>query len=210
MNTNLVADTTSSAPANAPTWVLVVGASVGLLAILFLMYLVVSGQSLDRTRRGLIAIITSFAAAFAFAFVGGYAKAHGTIPITANVTPVQFGIGGGIAVLVIVYLILHHTLVKESGPSRVNDGAVSINVQPDTTLREAIEAAANAAGKSVIFVPESSTLDTLIVKPGELMDKPVEKLIELIALRLANGGSIRYQVEPRANSNVIEIKIATS
>lgn len=205
-NTNLLPDVASSAPANASLWVFIVGACFGVVTFLFLIYLVLSGRKLDKTQRGLIALIAAIMAAFAFAFLGGYAKAQGAIPVFENARPIEFGVGGGIAVFVVVYLLLWATLVRETGPETINKGFARARIPPNTTLREAIEAVVGTAEKEAIFDPENEKFDKLYVKEGMLSAKSLQKLIELFGERLIGGERLNYAVVIETETNIVRIK----
>lgn len=207
MNTNGLPDNTFPVPPTAPTWVLIVGASLIVITIFFAMYLVLSGRKHTKATRGLIAIIVALTTASAFAFIGGYAKAEGKIPISQSVTPIEFGVGGGIAVFVIVYGLLSFTWVRESKPSNDDDG-IAMNLLPTTTLRSAIEAAAEAGEKTVIYSPDSEKFDKLMVREGRLSADTPEQFIELLRHRLIGADSIDYTVENKSGTNAIVVKIS--
>ncbi len=208
MNTNALPDHTVPVPPTAPTWVLIVGVSIAVLTLLFAMYLVLKDRKFTKGTRGLIAAIFALTTALAFAFIGGYAKAEGKIPISEAATPIEFGVGGGIAVFVIVYGLLWFTWVRESKPSNDNDG-IAMKILPSTTLRSAIEAAAEAGGKTVIYSPQSEKFDQLIVKEGRFSAETSEKLIELFRDRIVGTTPIEYSVEMKSGTNAIEIKITS-
>jgi hypothetical protein len=209
MNTNGIPNSMIAPPANAPAWVAILGGCLLGISFIYLLILGVSNNKPDKTARGFIAIAIAIALAVGFGLIGGYAKAEGQIPISESISPITFGVGGGIAVFIIVYLILYNTLVKEPKPPvppPVNVGAISMNIEPNTTLREAIEAAAKGARKTVVYLPVNDKFDSLILKECELSAESVEQFIEELALHLTGGASITYQVEIKPGTNVIQIK----
>jgi hypothetical protein len=99
----------------SPPWVPIVGVTFLGLAVLFFMGLVVArmaGYPMPDT--SLICIVLALTASIGSGFLGGSATASGQINVS-KLTPVKFGVTGGIAVFVIT-LILCHTLYKPQEP----------------------------------------------------------------------------------------------
>lgn len=205
MNTNALPDNVVPIPPTAPTWILIVGASTAVITIVFVMYLVLSERKHTKDTRGLVAIVVALTAALAFAFLGGYAKAEGKIPISESLTPIEFGVGGGIAVFVIVYALLWFTWVREPKPSAGNDH-LSMNLLPGMTLRGAIDTAAKIEERPVIYLPDSKKFDDLKVKEGRLAAETVEKLIELLQSQIISNNAVQYVVEKKPGTNAIVVK----
>ena len=96
-------------PPSIPSWVPRAGVVFGAITILFLMSLVllaVFGYEIPCNSRFLITLLISFSGALTAGFVGGTAAAKGSIPLLdAKKYVVEFSVGGGIAVLVILLLV---------------------------------------------------------------------------------------------------------
>lgn len=99
----------TSTPPSLPSWVPIAGVVFGCITIIFLMSLVllaVLGYEVPCNSRFLIALLFSFSAALATAFLGGVAAAKGIIPLfDSKKYVVEFSATGGVAVLVILMLI---------------------------------------------------------------------------------------------------------
>jgi hypothetical protein len=91
------------------TWVMIVGALFGALTLVFLMALV-AGSIFDFqvpcNGRFLVFSVISLGAALSAAFIGGHAVANGEIGMPGGAKPLVIGVGGGIAVLVIMFVLL--------------------------------------------------------------------------------------------------------
>jgi len=95
-----------------PSWFPIAGVCFAALAVLFLMYMIVGGPNLDpdRTRLNMLSILVALCFAASGAFIGGDAVAKGRIPFFEN-SPITFSAVGGVGIFVVVYLILHYTIV---------------------------------------------------------------------------------------------------
>jgi hypothetical protein len=90
---------------NAPRWVLIVGSGAGFLTLVFLMGLVVLsiwGKPVPEGGKFPLVAALALGTALSSGFLGGYAAAEGRLPLARTLSPVTFGVGGGIAVFVIV------------------------------------------------------------------------------------------------------------
>src|SRR6266480_1557766 len=89
----------------SPLFVVVTGAVIGALTLVFLMALVIMaslGYPVPPDSHFLILLVLSLGAALASSFLGGSAAARGSIPLPlAKTHPLQFSIAGGVGVLVI-------------------------------------------------------------------------------------------------------------
>lgn len=92
-------------------WVLVAGAALGSITLLFFMLMVVLsafGLLIPQSERYLAIFVLSLGASLASAFLGGHAAAKGTLrwPFKlGNQKPLEFGVAGGVAVLVILLFL---------------------------------------------------------------------------------------------------------
>ncbi len=146
----------------AQPWVMIVGAILGALTLLFFMGLVllgVAGHEVPCNSTYLVTITLSLGAALAAGFLGGNASATGAIPLFQQ-NPLAIGVTGGIAALIIMLAITSYLFTKKdcgavSGPQiiYVNNG-ISIDgyeeglKRQERELRAEIDrssAAANAA-----------------------------------------------------------------
>ena len=120
---------------NAPFWTAILGASCLVLVLLFFMGLVVAslfGYSIPSTAKFSVHVVVALVAAIGSGFLGGWARAEGKIPwfnrkpkldpvgaTPAGESPdaasrgIGFGVGGGIAVLVITLLLTTYVDPKE-------------------------------------------------------------------------------------------------
>lgn len=90
-------------------WAIVAGfvtAAVTLLFFMGLVFAAIFGHQVPCGSRFIVVIIFALSAAMAASFLGGSAAARGHIPLGgARAHPVAFGVGGGIAVLLIVTVL---------------------------------------------------------------------------------------------------------
>jgi len=111
-------------PQNPPLLALLVGVVFGLITLSFLIALVganMAGYDIPCASRLPVMLIFSLCAAFSAAFLGGYLTANGQIAIPGlNLTPVQFGAGGGIAVLLIFPIVGWQLYVRGCETPTVN------------------------------------------------------------------------------------------
>ena len=95
-------------PPNAvPTWFPITGAVLGALTLFFFMAILLMtmfNHPVPASGQFIVVIILSFGLAMSFSFVGGSAAASGRIPFFKD-SPVQFAVGGGVAVFVIALLL---------------------------------------------------------------------------------------------------------
>lgn len=93
----------------ARPWVVVVGAIVGIVTLLFFMGLILLstyGRQVPCDSRYLVITVIAFGAALSTAFLGGAAAAKGAIPLPfAQTHPLSISVSGGIAVLVIMLVL---------------------------------------------------------------------------------------------------------
>jgi TIR domain len=91
---------------SAPLWVPVCGLLIGLLTLLFFMYLVLREGSVPCDRHVPVIIVLALGAAMAYAFIGGWATAEGKLPIDPHLSNViTVSAGGGIAVLLALIVL---------------------------------------------------------------------------------------------------------
>lgn len=92
------------------TWVAIVGAVIGGLTLLFFMSLVllsVAGMTIPCNAHFILVAVISLSAALSAAFIGGNATAQGSLPIPGLTSqPLAVSVAGGIAVLVIMFVLL--------------------------------------------------------------------------------------------------------
>lgn len=97
-------------------WVIVAGALLGTLTLLFLMALVllsIVGHEVPVGSRFLVVSVLAFGAGLSSAFLGGTAAASGSIPLAfASNYPIEFSAAGGIGVLITVMLLGNYMWVK--------------------------------------------------------------------------------------------------
>ncbi|MGO7792890.1 hypothetical protein [Rhizobium ruizarguesonis] len=90
-----------------PNWFHIAGFLFAFLTFVSLLYLMI-GPSLDPNRGRIFDAWLAFCLAASFAFIGGTANATGHLPIPLlRDKPMQFSVGGGIAVFVITLLVLN-------------------------------------------------------------------------------------------------------
>lgn len=113
---NLPENSSSSHPTNFRAYE-VAGYVAGMITLVFLMviaFLPVIDHSIPCSGRFPVLIVLAFGSAMAFSFIGGSAAAKGQVPLPFGLqTPVQFGVGGGIAVIIVVLLIGWALYVKD-------------------------------------------------------------------------------------------------
>jgi hypothetical protein len=90
-------------------WVAIVGAAIGVLTLAFFMVLIVLGlfgRIVPCDSAYLVYITISLGSALSASFLGGNAVARGafTVPLLGN-KPIAFGVGGGVAVLIIMLIV---------------------------------------------------------------------------------------------------------
>jgi hypothetical protein len=99
-----------------PKWFPIAGVLFGALTLLFFMALV--GASLFKYQvpsdsRFSVVVVLAFGAALSGSFLGGSAAASGNFPLPfAKDHPISFSAGGGVAILVIVFLIGHYAYMQ--------------------------------------------------------------------------------------------------
>jgi hypothetical protein len=85
------------------------GFIVGFTTLLFFMGIVLlsfAGRTIPCSARFLVVVVLALGAAMASAFIGGSAAAKGSIPLPYHAaSPIRFGVGGGVAVLILVLVI---------------------------------------------------------------------------------------------------------
>jgi|GEM_PF-3578936 len=114
-----------------PDWFPKAGYACIAFFIIFLMALIVAeifGHPVPQNAKMLVVFLLSTVLAAGFSFIGGHAIAEGNIPIPGvEKDPVKFGVGGGIAVFVIVVLIGYKTYASEPGATGSSENKV---IQP--------------------------------------------------------------------------------
>jgi hypothetical protein len=91
---------------SAPLWVPVCGLLIGLLTLLFFMYLVLKEGPVPCDRHVPVIIVLALGAAMAYAFIGGWATAEGKLPVAPHFSNViTVSAGGGIAVLLALIIL---------------------------------------------------------------------------------------------------------
>lgn len=121
------------APVSTPTvpgWVIILGAIFGGLTLVFFMVLVLGGIPISRGNHFLICIIFALGCGLSASFLGGAAAASGNIPLPYVKThPIQFSVGGGIAVIVIVLLLCYYLMPPVTPPAVLQiEGQPEVNV----------------------------------------------------------------------------------
>ena len=108
-------------------WVIIVGAVLGGLTLLFFMALVllsVFDKQVPCESRFLIVLVLAFGAALASSFLGGSAAVRGKIPIPlAKNHPLEFSAAGGIAVLLLLIFIGKNAFI----PNKCDDNGPYIS-----------------------------------------------------------------------------------
>jgi hypothetical protein len=103
-----------------PKWFPIAGAVFGGCTLLFFMGVVLAsifGHDVSLQGRFIVVIVWAFGTALSSAFLGGYAAAKGSIPFPfVREHPVQFTVGGGIAVLFITALLGYYLYVQPAQP----------------------------------------------------------------------------------------------
>jgi hypothetical protein len=114
--------TDGTGPSAAPTWILIVGIIALFLAAFFFMGLVIAGilnHPVPCNTKPFAHIVLAILLALGSAFLGGWARAEGKIPSLGELvglspkapgsessgSPIAFGVGGGVAVFVVVFLL---------------------------------------------------------------------------------------------------------
>src|SRR6266851_292485 len=102
----------------AATWFAIAGYFTGILTLLFFMVIVIAsmlGREVPTNARFAVVAVLAFGAALSFAFIGGTAAAHGSIPIPfSEQRPIAFSVTGGIAVLIVVLALGHYLYVPSN------------------------------------------------------------------------------------------------
>jgi hypothetical protein len=130
---------------NVPPWFPIAGYAAGAVTLLFLMALVLVDKNIESpAARFALVTVVALGCALSFTFIGGSAAAHGGIPLPfARSRPIQFSVGGGIAVFVIVWLLGYNLFIagsevspkkkgstQESPPALVAPGAAASPTTP--------------------------------------------------------------------------------
>jgi len=114
-----------------PLWVAIAGVVSLILTLLFFMGLViagVAGKEVPCNSRFLVTVVLGLGAAIGSGFLGGHAAAEGRLRLPRLIgNPISFGVGGGIAVLVIVTTLGHQ--LYGCPPARTAPQAPSVAVQ---------------------------------------------------------------------------------
>jgi hypothetical protein len=90
-------------------WVLIVGVVFGFITLAYfivLSVLPIAGYDIPCASRFPVIVVLALCAAFASAFLGGYASLQGQVPLPfAQQNPISFAAAGGFAVMIIVLLV---------------------------------------------------------------------------------------------------------
>ena len=107
----------ASKPPLARAWIIVIGAVLGAITLLFFMALVLMsmfGRQVPCDSRYLVVTVVAFGAALSAGFLGGAAAAKGSIPLPfAQDHPLTFSVSGGVGVLVILLILGNHLFSKQ-------------------------------------------------------------------------------------------------
>jgi hypothetical protein len=105
-------DRSDGGPALAKPWVIVVGAAMGVLTLIFFMGLVLlgtAGHQVPCDSRYLVSVTLSLGAALSAAFLGGSASARGAFPVPfLRDKPMAVSASGGVAVLIVMLVLTHN------------------------------------------------------------------------------------------------------
>jgi hypothetical protein len=99
----------------AQPWVMIVGAILGALTLIFFMGLVllgVAGHEVPCNSTYLVTITLSLGAALAAGFLGGNASAKGAIPLFQE-NPLAIGVTGGVAALIIMLALTSYPFYQK-------------------------------------------------------------------------------------------------
>lgn len=122
---------------SVPRWIMVFGALMGGIVLLFFMALVfieIMGHSIPINARFLVVCVLAIGMAFAFAAMGGSAVASGVLPLPAGIdSPIKFALGGGIATFAVV-LIMGHLLYVRYGPVDITESLKESKIQYQKAL----------------------------------------------------------------------------
>jgi hypothetical protein len=119
--------------AQTAPWISKAGYVTGILTLVFFMAMVVAslfGYNVPANSRFVVVVVLAFGTALSFAFFGGTAAAHGSIPIPfSEQKPIAFSVTGGIAVFIIVlalgyYLYLPPNRTFTATVTPLDNGAV--------------------------------------------------------------------------------------
>ncbi|BHH83769.1 hypothetical protein [Desulforhopalus sp. 52FAK] len=153
------------------TWVLVVGVIFVAAAIVFLMSVTVVSffkESLPADARPLIIFIFSACMSMGSGFIGGYAVAEGKLPMLNDKSPLTFGVGGGVAVLIILLgvcsLIYPSKVIQNKDQNQLTTSEQQVN-----SLRRDI--AALRGSFETLGEGNSSALDRVSIDAPRLGDK---------------------------------------
>jgi hypothetical protein len=96
---------------SAPSWFPVAGVLFTIATSLSLFYLLVVGAPIDPNKRIIFDVWVALNLAASVGFIGGSAYASGKIPLPSALqgSPVQFAVGGGVAVFIVVFLLMFIT-----------------------------------------------------------------------------------------------------
>lgn len=93
-----------------PKWTMITGMCIGLLVLIFLMFITYMNMQ-DPTRmpnNNLILMVLSFGTGMASAFLGGSAAASGALRLPHNGfanTPIKFGATGGVGAMLVIWIV---------------------------------------------------------------------------------------------------------
>jgi hypothetical protein len=97
-------------PKDVPSWFPIAGVIFTAFTVVSLLYLLLGPQDISSGRHIIFDVWFAICLAASASFLGGTAKAHGSLPWPAwfggNSPPIQFATAGGIAVFVIALIIL--------------------------------------------------------------------------------------------------------
>jgi hypothetical protein len=137
---------------DVPGWFPVAGVMFGGLTLLFFMGLAVAGlfgKDIPCSTRFPVLVVIAFGSALAASFLGGSAVAKGRLPFPfTEAHPLQFGVGGGIAMFVIV-LVLSHWIYP--GVNCANSPTLVASTPTPTSMATATPGCKLAPGNTGVY-----------------------------------------------------------
>jgi hypothetical protein len=201
-------------PPVAQTWIMVAGLCfLGLAAIFLVVTIVMAmfGRTIPPGSQPLMAAFLALCAGTGAGFLGSDAKLTGHIPLPFAAThPLSFGIGGGAAVMLVVWIIADQLITRASRKGAIPDQRItsfSANYPEGTPLSDAIRlfCGAQQTQYAVRFEPDEKPFKSRCIAIGEVRAKSIAEMVMKMTRHLAQGSSpIRVKItQPRGQSLLV-------
>lgn len=202
------------APPATQTWIMVAGLCfLGLAAIFLVVTIVMAmfGRTIPPSSQPLMAAFLALCAGTGAGFLASDAKLTGHIPLPLAAThPLSFAIGGGAAVMLVVWIIADQLLTRASRKATIPDQRItsfSANFPEGTPLSDAIRifCGRQQTQYAVRFKPNEKPFKSRYIAMGEVRAKSMAEMVLKMTRHLAQGSSpIRVKItQPQGQSLLI-------